>query len=85
MCGLPQKASEIKIRKTDVDEDVPAIYIVGQISILNTVFDGYKRAISPALTTKEMREAIADDVLCQTLSKEVTKDGMLVVKKVGLL
>lgn len=82
MCGLSPTKPEAKIRKKDVDVSILMYSIVNQISPLNTAFKVSKDGVRPLQTTKQMKNAQANAMLCQKIKVVLKKDGMITIKNI---
>lgn len=85
MFRLPQKASNIIKVVADVNDDILAYCVAGQISKLNTGLTKTENQTGPLLTTKEVMKTQVNDVLYLTLKLVLKNDGMLAVSQDALL
>lgn len=84
MYRVPLKAAENEKRNIDVDDEVPRYCIVGQISKPNTVPTENEDDIGSLPVANKMKNARANDVLCQNFKKVLRTDGTVTVSEVGL-
>lgn len=69
MSRLPKKISQKEKEIVDVDDDISAYCIVGQISKPGTVFIKNEDEVGPMSTAKELMQARANYMRFQTLKR----------------
>lgn len=65
MSRLWQKTAEEENEQADVDDNIPTNYIVVQISESSDASKMNEEAVEPLPNNIKMKDAQADDVLCQ--------------------
>lgn len=79
MSRLPQKTQNKTERMADVDDNVPAYHIVGQISKPKLVSEKNEDEVDSTLTTEELTDAQTNDLLCQNFKEVLKKNGTITV------
>lgn len=64
---LPQKVTDETKKAADIDDNIPASCIAGNINEPNTVLTECKDKVGPLPTTEELIEAQANNLLCRNL------------------